>query len=353
MKADFLLIGRGLAGSTLALRLVQSGCSVISIDNPALSGSSRVAAGLVNPLVFRKITFSWRAIEALNQAIHFYSGIEISTGQKFFHQSGMYRIFGSEFEAGSWQKLMHDPDFSDHLGKPGDFDQSPFIRAPFGSALVKTAAYLETTAFLNAALKILTAEATVVEDKFEPDEVVFSSEEVRYREFSAKQLILCDGWRASESKWFGNLPFRPAKGEVLVVKAHLLPAVPFNGGVFGVPAGESLFRIGSTYEWGQSDETPTARQRDDLEKRLSELLLVPFEVQLHQAGIRPTVSDRRPLVGKHPFIDRLHLFNGLGTRGAMLAPLLANEMIDFLLNKQPLSPIYSTGRFKKLHESKS
>ena len=49
----------------------------------------------------------------------------------------------------------------------------------------------------------------------------------------------------------------------------------------------------------------------------------PFEILSHNSGIRPTTKDRRPLLGRHTTLKRLHLLNGLGTRGVLMAPLLS------------------------------
>ena len=51
----------------------------------------------------------------------------------------------------------------------------------------------------------------------------------------------------------------------------------------------------------------------------------------HFAGVRPTVKDRRPLVGTHSGLNSIHILNGLGTRGVMLGPYLANQLFQQIL----------------------
>jgi hypothetical protein len=46
----------------------------------------------------------------------------------------------------------------------------------------------------------------------------------------------------------------------------------------------------------------------------------------HFAGVRPTVKDRRPLVGTHAEYSAIHILNGLGTRGVMLGPSMAKAL---------------------------
>ena len=75
--------------------------------------------------------------------------------------------------------------------------------------------------------------------------------------------------------------------------------------------------------------------------------MLPFEIIDHQAGIRPTVKDRRPLLGVHPAHHQLAIFNGMGTKGVMLAPYFANHLVNHLENDDKLLPEIDIVRFGK------
>jgi len=62
------------------------------------------------------------------------------------------------------------------------------------------------------------------------------------------------------------------------------------------------------------------------------------------AGIRPTTFDRRPFIGEHPQLKRNYILNGLGTKGYMLAPLLAKELVAHILHDEKLDPEVSLNR---------
>lgn len=49
-----------------------------------------------------------------------------------------------------------------------------------------------------------------------------------------------------------------------------------------------------------------------------------------KSGLRPTVRDRKPIIGRHPAHPRLMCFNGLGTKGASLAPWLSGLLPGYL-----------------------
>ena len=76
------------------------------------------------------------------------------------------------------------------------------------------------------------------------------------------------------------------------------------------------------------------------------MLKVPFEITNQQAGIRPTVNDRRPLIGLHPEHPQLAVFNGMGTKGVMLAPFFADQFANFLESATPIDKEVDIARFK-------
>jgi glycine/D-amino acid oxidase-like deaminating enzyme len=122
-----------------------------------------------------------------------------------------------------------------------------------------------------------------------------------------------------------------------LIHAPDLPPEIFNGSIYGIPLGEGVFRVGSTYEWDFSDALPSKERAQELEDKLKNLIRVPFKIIGHEAGIRPTVKDRRPFLGTHNEFKSLGIFNGLGTKGVLLAPLLAKEMALHLIQGNELS----------------
>jgi glycine oxidase len=48
------------------------------------------------------------------------------------------------------------------------------------------------------------------------------------------------------------------------------------------------------------------------------------------AGVRPTVKDRKPLIGLHPKNPKIGIFNGLGARGVLMGPYLSKQFSSIL-----------------------
>ena len=347
VQTDFLIIGQGLAGTALSMNLIDAGASIHIIDNKRKSNSSRIAAGLFNPLVFRRITFGWRGMELLNAAQDFYTSAEEKLEERFFQSEYLYRVHGTEDERDNWLRLLNEPDFNQLLGLPEEPSERPWLHQPFGGAKVKGAGYLDTEIFLDGMRSRFKNNGQLSEIDFNSEKLELKVDSVSYEGIKAKTIIFCEGYLGNDNPWFGNLPFNPAKGELLVIKAPELPDEIFNGGVYGVPLGNGFFKVGSTYSWEFEDASPTVEGRAELKQRLEEVLAAPYEIVSHEAGIRPTVRDRRPLVGFHPLYPRLAIFNGLGTKGVLLAPLISKEFAESLVSGSDFNADYSIERFRK------
>ncbi|MEZ4908810.1 MAG: FAD-dependent oxidoreductase [Saprospiraceae bacterium] len=77
------------------------------------------------------------------------------------------------------------------------------------------------------------------------------------------------------------------------------------------------------------------------------MVKLDFEVVEHIAGIRPTVKDRRPVIGSNTQHPHVKVFNGMGTKGISLAPYFADIFVDHLLLGKEIPLNVSIDRFLK------
>ena len=68
-----LIIGSGVAGTCLAHRFIAKGIDFKIVDK-GINQSTKVAGGIINPMVFRRMTLSWRAEEFMPVCRCFLSG---------------------------------------------------------------------------------------------------------------------------------------------------------------------------------------------------------------------------------------------------------------------------------------
>ena len=89
------MVGFGLAGACVALQLQAHGKKVRVVDD-GRGGSSAVAAGLVNPVAGPNFEPSWEVAEAWAVALPFYRELEKLTGQSFYHDVPILRLWRDE-----------------------------------------------------------------------------------------------------------------------------------------------------------------------------------------------------------------------------------------------------------------
>jgi glycine/D-amino acid oxidase-like deaminating enzyme len=81
---DYLLVGQGLAGSLLGYSLAKRGYSIMVLDNYEQPSSSRVAAGIYNPVTGRKLVKTWLADTIFPFLKTYYTELEKELGKTSF-----------------------------------------------------------------------------------------------------------------------------------------------------------------------------------------------------------------------------------------------------------------------------
>jgi glycine/D-amino acid oxidase-like deaminating enzyme len=64
---------------------------------------------------------------------------------------------------------------------------------------------------------------------------------------------------------------------------------------------------------------------------------MPFQVTKQSAGIRPNIHGFTPVIGSHSTVDGLAFFNGLGSKGSLLAPMMSDQLARHLVLGEPVS----------------
>ena len=347
---NYLIIGQGLAGSALAWELIQRGKSVMVYDEPKENRASAVAAGLFNPITGRVMTKTWKADELFPFLEKFYSTAGKTLAKFFFHSLPVYRPFISAEEMQQWKAKSKSQEIEKFVLK--FYDNPSFVHQvinPYGGIEIAQSGYLNAGLWISSVRDFLKGHGFYAEEKFWEDALLVDNI-IRYKEYTADKIIFCNGSAALQSKWFGWLPLKLLKGETLDVKVETKLKRIFNRGVYLVPAaGENMYKVGSTYQHAPFLEGPTPEAQEALKTKLAELITLPFEIIHQDWGIRPTSSDRRPILGPHPANKNVIIFNGLGTKGVSLSPYFAHQLADWLEGKGDLSTEVNIYRFKALY----
>ena len=347
MQVDFLIVGQGLAGSVLARTLLRAGKSVHLVDTHRVNSASRVAAGMFNPIVFKRLNKSWMADEALPFAAEFYRAWEQELGLNVWHPTPIIRIFPGQEAANDFAARSASDGFA-HILHTETRPDGEAQTAPFGYGVVEGSGYLELGLLLDTQRQVWMDAGLQSEADWREEDTDVTPDGVTWSGITAEHIILCQGHALLDGTWFGNLPLRRTKGEVVDVhQPGLSLSHIVNNGRWAIPLGEGRFRLGATYEWHTGDPSITPEARALLLDKLAPVVGEHPEVQAQRGGIRPAVKDRRPLLGTHPQRARVHVFNGMGTRGVMIAPTVAEWMRDHLLGIAPLPQVADIQRFSE------
>jgi glycine/D-amino acid oxidase-like deaminating enzyme len=343
MQVDFLIVGQGLAGTLLAQALRARGQKVAVVDNGWKSAASQVAAGLMTPLTGRRFTLTPAYPELFTFAERRLTELGV------FRPTSVYRMFADDEQKEKGQKRAAMPAYAPFIERvtSGQGELDAGLTDSLGGVLMR-GAWVDLKKLLADERARLEADGSLVVADFEPAEVQLLADGVLWRTIQARGVVYCDGYKSAQRGPFAYLPWQPAKGEALSLRSDA-PQKPFilNREGWALPLGQGLWRTGTNWAWEQLDEVPTEVQREKLLKRFRGYFgqEVTVEVTAHVAGVRPCTSDNLPFLGTHPTEPHTHLFNGLGPRGTVWAPTLAEEMAAYLMAGQPIRPGCDLRRF--------
>jgi glycine oxidase len=339
---NFLIVGQGIAGTTLAHKLYENGNTVHLIDNNHQSSSSLIAGGVTHPMSFKRIILSWKADSLIPTAKSYYDAFEATFKTKVFHELDMTRVFNSMEEQNNWQGRMADFPMKDIIG-----DKELGLDFPFGSGKVNMAGRLDVALYLSRSNEFFKEEKIISEEQFDYNQLNYSETGVEYNGIVAENIIFCEGFKISQNPYFNYIPLRPTKGEVLIIKTKDLPDCILSQGCFVMPIGNDKYVLGATYDRDNINQETTKLGKEQLIEKLKNIGDFDFEIIEHRAGVRPTTHDRRPILGTHPKYSNMHIFNGLGSKGVMLAPHFAGELIEHIIKGVQLNEEVRVSRYSK------
>jgi glycine oxidase len=343
---DYILVGQGLAGSCLALQLLERGKKVLVVDEEASQSSSLVAAGLYNPITGRQMVKTWNADVLFPYLQKFYRDIEQLTGAQFLVERPIYRPFFSIEEQNEWMGKSAGGEFGAFLQKVHIHSPIPdMAHDPFGGLELAMSGNLQIPSFLKAVRGYLQKIQGYVSQKMDDDAIELTETGVRVGAFTCQTLVYCSGLDTASNNFFSWLPFRPVKGEVLTIASDFPEDIILNRGVFVLPLGDGKFRVGSTYHHHTLDWKSSQEGRDEICANLEKIMARPYRIEDQVAGIRPATKDRRPMLGRHPHHETIAVFNGLGTKGVSLAPYYSQVMADHLVFGKELPVEVNCQRF--------
>ena len=344
---DFLIVGSGIAGICFAEIALQNNKSFIVFDNFS-QNSSKIAGGIYNPVILKRFSEVWDASNQIDYLNTFYPKIESRLNIKIDFKTPVIRKFFSIEEQNNWYVASDKPNLSRFLSTAILQSEYSGIHSPFGFGQVLETGFVDTNLMLQLYHQYLNELNIFQKETFMYKDLKIYDDYIQYKNIKAKHIIFAEGFGMHSNPYFNYLPLDGTKGELFIIKApNLNLDCILNSSVFILPLGNNLFKVGATYNWSDKTNNTSEEGKQELLEKINELLDCDFLIIDHFAGVRPTVRDRRPLVGSHQEHQNLHILNGLGTRGVMLGPILADNLFQNIENKIPLNDYININRFNK------
>jgi len=345
---DYIVVGLGLAGVAFCEILEENNKKFV-VFNDQSQTSSRIAGGLSNPVILKRFTLAWKADELIPESNMFYSKLEHKLQKKFLQDLEIYRRFFSVEEQNSWFEASDKKQLKPFLDPQLVRNYNYQLAAPYNFGSVLQAKKLDTENLLSAYTNYLIKKDLLQAQKFDYNKLIFHNSYLSYRGVQAKKIVFAEGFGLKKNPFFNYLPLQGSKGEYITIRAPLLKAQhAIKSSMFIIPLGNDKYKVGATYNNNDFTNTPTIPAKEQILKKLDEVLLCPYEEVAHVAGVRPTVKDRRPLIGKHPNHEQLLILNGFGSHGVMIAPWAANQLYNHIENNSPISIDADIARFESM-----
>jgi glycine oxidase len=339
-----LIVGQGIAGTILAWTLRRLGAAVHVTDATTLGRASAAAAGIINPVTGKRYVESWRFADFWPAAQTAYRTLTAELGAAIWHEMPIVRLLPDPGAVNDWELRRSQSPYTDWLGiSPDAADWAALVGPHAQCGIIHCAARVDFAA-LTAAWCIRCQREGLFLDEPVP---IAALPDLATGTYDA--IVCCEGWRAVDNPFFPGLPWQPAKGEALLIRFPDLAQPPrqmLKHTILIAPVGDGLYWAGANYNWQFADGRPTAAGRAFVEQELATMLSTDYEVVDHVAGIRPAVRDRRPLIGRSSVHSKIFMFNGLGTKGALLAPFWAEHLAQHLLYGHPLAEAVQIARQK-------
>ena len=326
----------------MAHQLIKNNKSFV-IFSEGRKSASQVSAGIINPVVLKKFTTFWKAQEQIDFLKDSLKEIESYTGENYLIDAPIHRIFHDENEQNLWLKKSGNEELSAFLDK--NFDRLELVKNDFQAGKVNQSARLNVSGFFSGLFSYFEKNDHLIAEKFDYAQLNLS--ESVYKDFTFKQIIFCEGMGVKDNPYFSEIMVNPNKGHHIKVK--LSQPIPENITIkkkhFLFPTGNGLYFYGGTYDREQLHQHIDESAVQQLVKGLSEFYPYDFEVAEVHFGFRPTVKDRRPIIGRHETWNNLYVFNGLGARGILNGCYFARDLFQLIEEDIPLHGEVSMNRF--------
>lgn len=343
-KAEYIIVGDGYGALFFAHQLLKENKDFL-IFSEGKKGASQISAGMINPVVLKRFNTFWLAKEQIKFLNGTLSEMKQYTGKNFLIKKPIQRIFHNEEERELWKKKIKEESLKDFLHPV--FEELPLVTNPYSSGRVNHSARLDVQSFFTSLLTYLERNEYLLKERF--DYAQLDTENSRYKDIEFKHIIFAEGIGVQQNPFFKDIPVHINKGHHLKVELSEPLDVEYTikKKHFIFPLEDGTYYYGGTYDRERTDNNVDEEAKEQLVEGLAQFYPKDFEIKGINVGFRPTVADRRPILGRHQDYPNLYVFNGLGARGILNGCYFSRELFEFIENGKPLMPEVDLQRFSE------
>lgn len=358
---DFLIVGGGVIGLSLAWELAQHQARVCVVDRgPLGKEASWAGAGMVPPGAVQshwKIANALEQLEGYSQTLHgeWHKKLLDLTGiDNEYRQCGGIQLALDENEAAAldekvarWQALGIDCQSVDRTTladlEPAMASRAnDFVRAyclPV-EAQIRNPRYLQALVAACRSAGVELRPQTQVAD-FEITNGQVTEVNTDNGSLHTNQVCLASGsWSGLLASKLGlELPIRPIRGQIALLdgQPEMLKRNINVGARYLVPRADGHLLIGSTQEDVGFDKQTTDDGINGLRKFAASVCPATENLPVSKtwSGLRPGTGDGLPYLGRLSALDNAWLATGHFRAGLQLSPATATVMRALMLGQQP------------------
>jgi len=343
-NVDYIIVGDGYAALFFAHQLLLNNKSFL-IFSEGKKSASQISAGIINPVVLKKFTTFWKAQEQIDFLKNTLDEIAQYTSENYLINAPIHRIFHDENEQKLWLKKSSSEELKSFLAEK--FDHLNVVKNDFLTGKANQSARLNVKAFFTGMMSFLENNGNLRREKLDYSQL--DAGKSTYKEILFKYIIFCEGMGVRENPFFSDIPVIPNKGHH--IRVQLSKEIPSNITIkkkhFLFPLENRLYFYGGTYDREQLHYEIDQSAVEQLKKGLQEFYPYDFAVQEVNFGFRPTVKDRRPIIGRHSQHNNFIVFNGMGARGILNGCYFSKVLFDHVEHQKTLPEEVSLERFNK------
>ena len=359
MNHDYLIIGSGIAGLSVAHALNNRGYKVAIFDRKGVGeGASGTPVALINPVTGRRAKLCWRPEHCYNEALHLLNKTESYSGERIGNTTGVLRpaLFSkmakkmrTSFQNQSW------PDgWVEWMDEKQVREKYPAVSCTGGAIWVKNGVKLNMGKYVSTLADMLKNQGV---DQYTNSEYSLMQNNEGWKlqtpdlQLNAASVIYATGSATAEDSKWSDMPIHPLKGQTAVFKSRKPLQFEYAISSLGYfsPQGKHHIGVGSTYEHDFENALPTKAAIEKLKSKLIRTL--PYlqdslTIKSQWAGVRASTPDKLPIVGSHKSLSNLYLLSGLGSKGLLYSTYLANMLVEHITENQPKASEVDSKRYQ-------